>query len=365
MRVLNPSLFASLIGAAHLLAGAAVAAPPDYLLLRRCTATMDERTPTRFATWQIGVPFVSIQLANGNGGWLERHNFKFDTYAFCNGPNGYAEYGTGDDICMGRAAELPGTLVYSAPTQAPDCVSGSFSLTDSPSGDYGSNLNTTATLNNSFDLTGYTNVSLVYFTHHALRWTSGGDNGRAEVSTNNGTTWEFLRLHSFYRGDKGQFKRTDINLNSYIGQTIRLRLRFTSDGSSSDDGWFVDDFRLVADGTTLFLDDFESGGGNWTFTGSWGLSLANYTFQALGSMDAFGGGTYITTPVSNPVTIGEGMGFAAVRVAYTEDTITRTAHAQLHHTAPQFKAASASTMMRAGSSASSSMRRRCPPGSMG
>jgi hypothetical protein len=336
MRIVNQTKALTFFAAATLLVAAqALADPPDYLLLKRCRSTMDERVPTRGFTWQISSSFVSIQLPGGIGGLKSRHTFEFDTYAFCNGSNGISEYGTGDDVCMGRAADLPGTLVYSAVTSAPDAASGQFSLTESPAGNYTSNLNISATVNGSFNLAGATVVTLSYYHHHALVWTSAGDPGRIEVSTDGGTNWSTVRTHPEYLGDFGQFKRADVNLNAFAGQTIRLRLRFQSDGSSVDNGWNIDDIRLTADGATLFFEDFEAGTGNWTLAAPWALSQAANTFSSLGSIDA--AGVYSTTPVVNPVTIGEGMGYAAIRAAYTESAVTRNVYTQVHHTAPQWK----------------------------
>ena len=336
MRTLTKTVL--FILAAALFGGAvALATPPDYILFSRCRATMDERPPATGGQWQIGVPFVSIQLASGIGGWVARHSFSFIVYGFCNGPNGYPEYGTGDDICMGKGTDLPGTIVYSTVTGAPDAASGTFSLTDSPPGDYAVNANISATVNSAFNLAGYTSISLSYFHHHALRWNSNADAGNVEVSTNGGGTWTSVKTHTYYLGDKEQFKRTDVNLNAYAGQTIKLRFRFTSNASSNDDGWFIDDVRLTADGTSLFFDDFESGTGNWTLQAPWGLSLPSYTFSNLGTIDA--SGVYSTIPVTNPVTTGEGMGFGAARASYTENAVTRDAYVQVQHTGPQWKAA--------------------------
>jgi hypothetical protein len=330
-------VLALVIGIQLASAAAALAIPPDYLLLKRCTSTMDERRPSGGHTWQISSSFVSIQLANGTGGHPGRHNFAFDTYAFCNGPNGYAEYGSGDDVCMGPASQLPGSLVYSAVTSAPDAASGNFSLTESPSGNYTNNLNVTATMNPMFNFVGATSITLSYYHHHAFLWTSAQDVGRVEVSTDGGVSWGVIaRSHTYYLGDFGQFKRADVNLSAYAGNpTIRIRFRFTSDGGSVDNGWNIDDVRVVVDGSTAFFDDFENGTGLWTLQAPWGLSLANNTFSALGSINA--AGLYTTTPVVNPVSIGEGMGFAAIRAQYTEGPAVRTVHTQIHHTAPQWK----------------------------
>jgi hypothetical protein len=336
MRIVNQTKALAFLAAATLLVAAqALADPPDYLLLKRCRATMDERIPGGQATWQISSSFVSIQLPGGVGGLPARHSFAFDTYAFCNGPNGISEYGTGDDVCMGRAADLAGTLVYSAVTQAPDAASGQFSLTESPVGNYTNSMNVSATINGSFNLAGATVVTLTYYHHHAQVWNSSGDVGRIEVSTDGGTNWIAARSHTEYLGDFGQFKRADVNLNQYAGQTIRIRLRFTSNTQNVDNGWNVDDLRLTVDGATAFFDNFEGGTGNWTLDAPWGLSLASNTFSNLGTIDA--AGLYSTTPIVNPASIGEGMGFAAIRAAYTDGATTRNVYTQIHHTAPQWK----------------------------
>jgi len=338
MRIWTPTAPVSFLVAAALaiLPAFASAQAPDYLLLKRCKATMDGRIPARNGTWQVGVPFCSIRLAGGLGGWTARHSFEFDTYAFCNGPNGYAEYGLGDDVCMGRAADLPGQLAYSTVTSGPDAASGFYSLTESPTGDYTTNRNISATINGSFNLTGYATILLTYYHHHALRWTSSADMGRVEVSTDGGAIWTVVRSHTNYLGDKNQFKRTDVVMNTYAGQTIRLRFRFTSDASNNDDGWFIDDVRMVADGVTLFFDDFEAGTAGWTLDAPWGQSIAGYTYANLGTVDQ--AGVYSSVPVTTPVSIGEGMGFSCVAATYTEGSAVRTAYAQIYQTAPQFKA---------------------------
>jgi hypothetical protein len=351
MRIVNQTKALAFLAAATLLvATQALANPPDYLLLKRCRATYDEVPPQRFFTWQISSSFVSIQNAAGGGALPARHTFEFDTYAFCNGPNGYAEYGTGDDVCMGRAADLPGTLVYSAVTTAPDAASGQFSLTESPSPtynawNYAANLNVNATINGSFNLAGATVVTLTYYHHHALIWNASGDQGRAEVSTDGGANWTTVKSHPYYLGDFGQFKRTDVNLSGYAGQTIRLRFRFQSNSSAQDNGWNIDDVRLTRDGATLFFDDFETGTDGWTLDAPWALSDANNSYVLpgghpgpipLGTINA-SSGVYSTTPVVNPVVTGEGMGYAAIRASYTEGPTTRNVYTHIHHTAPQYK----------------------------
>ncbi len=317
---------------------------PDYILFGRCVATMDEMEPLRNGQWQTGFAFVAIQdQATGTGGWTERHSFDFTAYAYTNGPNGYAEYGTGDDVCIGVIENLPGTSSYNVVSTAPNAASGSRSLTDSPSGNYSSNRNISATINQSFDLSGATDIELLYFHHHAFDWRFSGDRGYVEVNTGSGWTIVDPEMtptanhYRYYYGDDHQLKRGTVNLSQFAGESnVQIRFRFQSNSSATDDGWYVDDVRLLADGNTLFFDDLESGTGAWTLTSPWGLSTdANYT-ASLGIVDATG--LYSVTPITSPASVGEGMGFNAVEAYYELDGVERRAYAKVYHTAPQYVA---------------------------
>jgi hypothetical protein len=315
-----------------LIGAGAEAQPPDYLLLRRCTATGDGIRVPRGAQWQPGIAIVAIQLPGGAGGWTPRHTFEFDTFAFQRGENGIREYGFGDDVCMGRAADLPGTLTYSTVTTGPDAVSGSFSLAESPGAIYGQNLDITATINQAFDLTG-SSVTLTYYHHHGFTYSNFVDEGTVEVSTNGGTDWTRVKLHNHTLGDFAQYKRTDLDLDAFLGQSILIRFRFTSDSVREDDGWNIEDIRLTMDDTTIFFDDFESGLGNWTTTGTWGLDSLR-GFSLLGTVDQ--DGVYSTTPVTLPTSVGAGIGYGGLEARYVDGPTTLTAYARIYHTAPQF-----------------------------
>jgi hypothetical protein len=326
-----------------LISGVAPADPPDYILLDRCVASSDESYPPHGGNWAIPAALVHIEdSVTGGGGWSERHYYQYTAYAYTNGPNGYAEYGTGDDLCLGDAGSLGGTLRYEVVASAPDAASGSFSLTDSPSGQYGSSWNVAARINQSFDLTGYLNIRLLFFHHHQFRWSSASDRGYIEVNTGSGwtavdpddtpgTTW-----YEQYLGDSHQYRRGGANLSSLVGQpNVQIRFRIQTDASSQDDGWFIDDVRLIADGNTIFFDDFESGTGNWVLEGSWGTSLAGYSYESdLGTIDD--NGLYHVTPVTTPVSVGEGMGYNAAHAAYIEFPVSRHAYAKVYHTGPQY-----------------------------
>ncbi|MGR0318481.1 immune inhibitor A domain-containing protein [Agromyces sp. ZXT2-3] len=117
------------------------------------------------------------------------------------------------------------------------------------------------------------------------------DYGFIEVSTDGGTTWsqqkvydetgaevstsdaygdpnnrlaDFGGLKYGLTGDTHGWQHHYVDLTPYAGTTVQLRLRQATDAAYLDRGWFADDFELVADGSTVWSDDVESGDNGWT-----------------------------------------------------------------------------------------------------
>ena len=99
------------------------------------------------------------------------------------------------------------------------------------------------------------------------------DYGYFEVSTDSGATWTKLPdMDAIFVDDglgnlglNGEDQGTlRFDLAAYAGQTITLRLHYTSDVGVQWAGWFADDFKLADGATTLFSDDVESGANGWT-----------------------------------------------------------------------------------------------------
>jgi immune inhibitor A len=87
------------------------------------------------------------------------------------------------------------------------------------------------------------------------------------VSTNedpNGRLADFGNLKNGITGDSGGYQHQWVDLTSYAGKTITLRLRYLTDAAFQERGWFADDFSVTADGTTTWSDDVESGDNGWT-----------------------------------------------------------------------------------------------------
>ncbi|MCU0606820.1 MAG: M20/M25/M40 family metallo-hydrolase [Candidatus Edwardsbacteria bacterium] len=116
------------------------------------------------------------------------------------------------------------------------------SVTDSRSGNYGNNVNSYLQVLDGIDLTGYTHASLSWWERYATE--SGWDFCRPEYSINNGA---WTALVAAYSGSSTSWKQRTFDLTGICPTTTsyRFRFRFTTDGNTVDDGWYVDDVLLT------------------------------------------------------------------------------------------------------------------------
>lgn len=131
-------------------------------------------------------------------------------------------------------------------------VSAPTSFTDSPSGNYVANSNTTLLLINNIDLTNILGARLEFDTQWEIE--TDWDYGQIHISSNNGSTWTPLAGNytnagtgSFqpngeplYDGTQTTWVKESIDLSSYTGKQIKLRFMLKSDGSQQRDGWYID-----------------------------------------------------------------------------------------------------------------------------
>ncbi len=134
-------------------------------------------------------------------------------------------------------------------------------FTDSPSGNYSANANNALTMTGNVNLAGATNAELRFWTRWALEPT--WDFALVEISTNNGTTWNYLRAPYARPGSTRSgsqqpagswgydsytpgltWAEQSIDLSAYAGQSVKLRFRVRADGAEQRDGFFVDDIRV-------------------------------------------------------------------------------------------------------------------------
>ncbi len=131
------------------------------------------------------------------------------------------------------------------------------SFTDSPSGNYGSNVTSDLTLAGTIDLNNAIGAYLEFETQWDIE--SNWDYGMVQVSTNGGSSWTALQGNytnagtgSFqpngqplYDGTQLNWVQELIDLSAYCGSQIKIRYYFRSDGSVQEDGWYIDDIRVT------------------------------------------------------------------------------------------------------------------------
>ncbi|MFM8596388.1 MAG: M14 family zinc carboxypeptidase [Flavobacteriales bacterium] len=152
-------------------------------------------------------------------------------------------------------------------------VTATKSFTDTPSGNYANNTNTTYTYTPAIDLTNKSAAKITFW----CKWNieAGYDFTQFQVSTDNGQTWiaqcgNYTTLGTsgngsvqpankpLWDGVQSDWVLEEINLSDYLGQSIKVRFQLKSDGGTRQDGFYFDDFTILAneiDSTAVaFLD---------------------------------------------------------------------------------------------------------------
>ena len=132
-----------------------------------------------------------------------------------------------------------------------------YSMTDSPTGQYGNNVNVHIVSVNNFDLTQSIHATLEFWTRWDIE--ASYDFAQVRVSTNNGGTWIPLRGkytrngsgrgvqtlgEPGYDGTQTTWVKEEMSLNSFLGKNIRIQFLLKSDGSLTRDGWYIDDVTI-------------------------------------------------------------------------------------------------------------------------
>jgi hypothetical protein len=201
---------------------------------------------------------------------------------------------------------------------------GSYSVSDSPSGNYGSNLNMALTRANPSNLTDYDNVSLSYRIKY--NYETNFDSLFVEVSTD-GSNWTKVKSHN---SRQDVWSKEVVSLDAWAGTaaSLRLRYRLVTDGSVARDGGFIDECRVCGVSTTPLAPPITNlditltpinppivvpaNGGNFSFTVAVlnnGPTQQPYTAWARIKNP---NGTY-TAPTLGPVTINTPVGVTISR----------------------------------------------------
>jgi PKD repeat protein/sugar lactone lactonase YvrE len=123
--------------------------------------------------------------------------------------------------------------------------SASTSWTDSPGGNYASNVNAALEMM-PLDLSTMSSPTLSFWHRHEFAPASyWSDFGRSQISTDDGRTWQDLE---YYRGSQPAWTRRSIDLTRFASAAnARLRFWMITDGANAADGWYIDDVRVGAD----------------------------------------------------------------------------------------------------------------------
>ncbi len=310
---------------------AEIASTVDYIMI----AEQDESHPgerppaTVGGTWVLaGGGCLAIRGPLGIGGLDVRKSQDLDAIGYSRGPNGVTEWGLGDDIEIGPVAAS-----WAISDTASDAHSGQFALCDSPEGMYPEFDSFAATVATPLAIPAAESVVLRFWHHWNFRFNAFSDTGTVEVRTTG--DWEVLETYTFVAGFVGSFWPGEVDLSAYAGQTIELRFVTTSSPAYEAEGWTIDDVLLLADGEVVFIDDFESGTGQWLLEGLWGLVGPRTTYVVEDrnfndvvypiSRDLFGVPVATIDPVSGVVTpntvglptaVDEGIGYLWVVATY-------------------------------------------------
>ncbi len=138
------------------------------------------------------------------------------------------------------------------------------SLSSSPVGGYGNNLNITA--QTAVNLSGAVRPVLRFRDQHRL---AVNDYGYVELSAPGRTTH---RLHGVF-GARTNWQEQVIDLSHYKGSAnVQITFRLTTDGSGVDEGWKIDDVVVTDEGSPLlplpFVEDFADMS-RWVETSRW------------------------------------------------------------------------------------------------
>lgn len=188
---------------------------------------------------------VKYIIKTDNGLWVKRDTI-VKTYGAYNLQ--VTENATAVTNWTGNWATTTSTFVSS-----PKC------FTDSPTGNYANNANTTYTYVPTIDLTNAFAAQISFY----AKWNIEADYDyvQFQVSTDGGSTWigqcgNYTNAGTnangsvqpnnqpVYDGIMSNWVMEEINLSDYLGQIIKVRFQLKSDGGTRKDGFYFDDFNI-------------------------------------------------------------------------------------------------------------------------
>jgi len=122
---------------------------------------------------------------------------------------------------------------------------GTYSFADSPAGEYTNNTNSTATMNDTFDLSGALDANLYFRVKYDIE--NGFDYCYVDLSPNNGSTW--TNVYTF-NGENNLTNWVSFsqNIGGFVGNSgVKMRFRWYSDQGYTAYGIYIDSLRITSD----------------------------------------------------------------------------------------------------------------------
>ena len=116
--------------------------------------------------------------------------------------------------------------------------SGDYSVTDSPGGNYSNLITTNLTSNESVDLSNAISAHIEFATRYEIE--QGYDYAYFQISTD-GFSWNTLES---FTGTQDFWSIENYDLIDYCGEIVTFRFRFYSDTYVTEDGIYIDDFKV-------------------------------------------------------------------------------------------------------------------------
>ncbi len=130
-------------------------------------------------------------------------------------------------------------------TTTTQAFNGANSLTDSPSGLYLNNQTTTASINQSFDLSNALDANIYFQMKYDIE--NGFDYCYVDVSANNGSTWTTTYTING-ENNLSNWIPVTVNIGGFVGNTqVKVRWRMFTDQAYQSDGIYIDSLRIVSD----------------------------------------------------------------------------------------------------------------------
>ncbi len=143
------------------------------------------------------------------------------------------------------------------------------SLTDSPYSNYSNNSEEIIELINSVNLSGFVYAEINF----DAKWNieSGYDYVQMEISNDDGNTWvpqcgkyttKGIETHDYaideplYDGNQSQWVNESIILSDYLDEEILVRFKLYTDGGLRRDGFYFDNFKIIALSDNLNINDY-------------------------------------------------------------------------------------------------------------